>query len=117
MPLLHLGALCGHWLSFMHWTHLGVPPCGSQIGVPASPAQSASVAQMTQRPPSQIGSAEGQSLFARHATHSLVLVSQSGVAPLQSELPEQPARQWKSCGSQIGCAAPQSEFERHCTHW
>ena len=41
----------------------------------------------------------------------------SGVAPLQSELPEQPARQWKSCGSQIGCAAPQSEFERHCTHW
>jgi len=113
-----LGAVCGHWLSLRHWTHLGVPPCGSQNGVPAAPAQSLSVTQTTQRPPlSQIGSVEGQSLFARHATQSLVFVSQSGVAPLQSELLEQPARQWKSCGSQIGCAAPQSEFERHCTHW
>jgi hypothetical protein len=60
--------------------------------------------------------AVGQSLFCKHATQVLIIVLQSGVAPLHCELLVQPCLHVKPCGLQMGCAVPQSEFARHCTH-
>jgi hypothetical protein len=92
----------------------------SQWGVCGVFAQSASTRQIPQMPRcvSQSGAVDGQSLFCKHWTHVLSLVSQIFASWLfaQSPLLEQPARQWNSFGSQMGCALPQSPFERHSTH-
>jgi hypothetical protein len=100
-----------------HCTHEAWPRWVSQIGFVGS-LQSVFMTQIAHSPRSvlQIGSAVGQSVFVKQATHWLSVVLQNGVVPLQFELLVQPARHMKSCGLQIGCAVPQSLFDRHSTH-
>ena len=81
-------------------------PLRLQWGVCGVLAQSASTRQIAQMPRcvSQRGVVVGQSLFCKHWTHVLSVVSQIFASSLfaQSPLPEQPERQWNSFGSQIG---------------
>jgi hypothetical protein len=116
--LLQFGIAVGQSELRTHCTHADWPRWVSQIGFEGS-LQSVFITQIAHSPRSvlQIGSAVGQSVFFKHATHWLSVVLQNGVVPLQFELLVQPGRHTKSCGLQIGRAVPQSLFDRHSTHW
>jgi hypothetical protein len=89
----------------------------SQTGVGA--AQSAFVAQATQRPRGPQAFAAGvaaQSAFVAHCAHSEVVGLHFGAVAGHWESAVHPARQRKPSGLQIGAAVPQSAFARHCTH-
>jgi hypothetical protein len=77
----------------MHWTHRFAPRVVSHLGV--VPEQSES---------------------ARQTTHALVVVSQTGVVPMQFVLLMQPARHVNVVMLHTGIAVPQSLFARHATH-
>jgi hypothetical protein len=104
-------------LSCTHSTQVLTSRCVSQIGVGA--AQSAFVAQATQRPPSPqilVAGVAAQSAFVMHCTHDESVVLHFSVVPEHWASVVQPERQRNSSGSQIGAATPQSAFDVHCTH-
>jgi hypothetical protein len=112
VPLLQLGAVAGHVLSFRHSTHF---PWSPQYGVGA--AQPVSAVHCTQRPSAVHTGVDvpAQSALVVHWVQRESAVLQCGAAAGHCASVVQPVRQTKSCGSQMGAAVPQSLFERHAT--
>ena len=105
-----------HFIPAVHWsgvTHSAHWFFGPQKGVGA--AHCAFVAHCAHLPCTHAGAAAGQSVLARHATHSPFDTEQKGVVPLHPAFDVQPARQRRS-PLQIGADVGQSAFDKHCAH-
>lgn len=108
VPLRHLGAVAGQFLSSLHCTHTRSRQKGNVIG------HCASSAHCTQRPSRQIPVGAAQSVLLVQATQSPDAVLQNGVGAAHPAFDVQPRRHSLS-PLQIGVAEGQFALVRHCT--
>ena len=131
------GVLPEQVLLSVHWTQV---PLAEQAGAAGFLARHwAGVLQTVQTFAVQMGVAAGHPALVRHATHLLVVVSQTGVAPEQvllsvhcTQMPvaeqagvaEFLAAHWlasvqavQTLAAQMGAAAGQVALDTHWTHW
>lgn len=109
--LLHLPLMQS--LFSMHWTQVVASLQNGCAGF----LQSELTAQEEQRPCwLHTGAVSGQSVLARHCTHSADLTLHSGAFCVHCALLVQPERQRSSWRSQIGVVPPQLAFDVHWTH-